>query len=187
MAQSLLLYASHDGQTARIMSSIAAELRAKNIEVDQLLLSANAPLRQLTAEDLLEYSSVLIGAPIRYGRHMTAIQRFVGENHNWLNQIKSGFFSVNLTARKPERNSRETNPYLKRMLSQVGWQPDMVEVFAGSLQYSRYPFYDRLMIQLIMKMTGGSTDTSKDIEYTDWNKVNDFADRWAKYIAPSAR
>ena len=186
MAQSLLLYASHDGQTVRIMSSIAAELRSRNIEVDQLLLSAKPPLRKLTGDDLLEYSSVLIGAPIRYGRHMVAIQRFIAENQNWLNQVKSGFFSVNLTARKPEKNSRETNPYLQRMLQQVGWQPDVVDVFAGSLQYTRYPFYDRLMIQLIMKMTGGSTDLSKDIEYTDWDKVRQFSESWAKFIVPSA-
>lgn len=31
------------------------------------------------------------------------------------------------------------------------------------------------MIQLIMRMTGGETDTSKEVEYTDWNKVSVFA------------
>jgi menaquinone-dependent protoporphyrinogen oxidase len=48
-------------------------------------------------------------------------------------------------------------------------------VFAGALLYSKYGFVDKFMIRLIMKITGGETDTSKDIEYTDWHKVDDFA------------
>jgi menaquinone-dependent protoporphyrinogen IX oxidase len=41
-------------------------------------------------------------------------------------------------------------------------------VFAGALRYPRYRWYDRFMIRLIMKMTGGETDTSKEVVYTDW-------------------
>jgi menaquinone-dependent protoporphyrinogen oxidase len=33
------------------------------------------------------------------------------------------------------------------------------------------------MIQLIMRMTGGETDTSKEVEYTDWQQVAKFAQR----------
>jgi menaquinone-dependent protoporphyrinogen oxidase len=29
------------------------------------------------------------------------------------------------------------------------------------------------MIRLIMKMTGGETDTSKEVVYTDWQQVPD--------------
>ncbi len=31
------------------------------------------------------------------------------------------------------------------------------------------------MIQLIMKITGGETDTTKEVEYTNWQKVSEFA------------
>ena len=31
------------------------------------------------------------------------------------------------------------------------------------------------MIRLIMKMTGGETDTSKEVVYTDWQQVASFA------------
>ncbi len=185
MAQSLLIYASHDGQTARIMNTIADRLRSKGVDVDVLSLCAKPPVRALNDEVLSEYSSVLVGSPIRYGHHLLSIQKFIAENQHWLNQVRSGFFSVNLSARKPNRNTPDTNPYVKRVLEHVGWQPDMIEVFAGALQYSRYPFYDRLMIQLIMKITGGSTDTSKDIDYTDWSRVTAFADNWVEYISRS--
>lgn len=182
MAQSLLIYASHDGQTARIMDTIAHRIRSRDVDIDVLSLCTQSPVRVLNDESLSEYTSVLVGSPIRYGHHLPNIQKFIKKNQHWLNRVRSGFFSVNLSARKPNRNTPESNPYVQRVLEHVGWQPDMTEVFAGALQYSRYPFYDRLMIQLIMKITGGSTDTSKDIDYTDWSRVNAFADHWGEYI-----
>ena len=39
-----------------------------------------------------------------------------------------------------------------------------VGVFAGALLYPRYKWIDRVMIQLIMKITNGETDTTKEIE-----------------------
>lgn len=36
------------------------------------------------------------------------------------------------------------------------------------------------MIRLIMKITGGETDTSKEIEYTDWQKVEFFTEQFEK-------
>ena len=51
----------------------------------------------------------------------------------------------------------------------------LIAVFAGALRYPRYRWYDRFMIRLIMKMTGGETDTRKEVVYTDWQQVAHFA------------
>jgi menaquinone-dependent protoporphyrinogen oxidase len=51
----------------------------------------------------------------------------------------------------------------------------LVKVFAGKLDYKKYSFFDRKMIQLIMWMTKGPTNTDAEIEYTNWEKVNEFA------------
>ena len=53
--------------------------------------------------------------------------------------------------------------------------PNIVKVFAGKLDYKKYSFFDRKMIQLIMWMTKGPTNTDAEIEYTNWEKVNEFA------------
>lgn len=55
------------------------------------------------------------------------------------------------------------------------WRPDRSAVIAGALLYPRYRWYDRVMIQLIMKMSGGETDTNKEVVYTDWEQVASFA------------
>uniref|UniRef100_UPI0023EDB0E2 flavodoxin domain-containing protein n=2 Tax=Enterobacterales TaxID=91347 RepID=UPI0023EDB0E2 len=57
--------------------------------------------------------------------------------------------------------------------------PDCCAVFAGALRYPRYGFFDRMMIQLIMRMTGGETDTRKEVEYTDWDQVSRFTHEFA--------
>ncbi|GAL37522.1 protoporphyrinogen IX oxidase oxygen-independent HemG [Vibrio maritimus] len=36
------------------------------------------------------------------------------------------------------------------------------------------------MIKLIMTMTGGETDTTKEVEYTNWDKVGLFAEKFAQ-------
>ncbi|NUV09706.1 hypothetical protein MS6203_04108 [Escherichia coli] len=46
------------------------------------------------------------------------------------------------------------------------WRPDRCAVIAGALRYPRYRWYDRFMIKLIMKMSGGETDTRKEVVYT---------------------
>jgi len=55
-------------------------------------------------------------------------------------------------------------------------------LFAGALRYPHYRWWDKLMIQLIMSLTQGETDTSKEVEYTDWNKVNIFCQNFLKII-----
>ena len=58
---------------------------------------------------------------------------------------------------------------------QVERQRKVACYFAGALRYPRYRWYDRFMIRLIMKMTGGETDTRKEVVYTDWSQVASFA------------
>lgn len=87
-----------------------------------------------------------------------------------------GFFGVNLTARKPEKSTPETNVYVRKFLQRITWQPTISAVFAGALLYPRYTFFDRVMIQFIMRITGGETDPTKEIEYTDWEKVRSFSE-----------
>jgi len=55
------------------------------------------------------------------------------------------------------------------------WSPKKIAVFAGKVDYPQYRFVDKFMIRLIMWITKGPTDTSKTYEFTDWDKVEEFA------------
>lgn len=171
--KALILYSTRDGQTQKIASYIAEQIgQQHNCDVMNI--------QHATSPDWAQYDRVLIGASIRYGHFQPVVDAFVKQHLHQLQQRTSGFFSVNLTARKPEKRSPETNAYTQKFLSQSPWRPDCCAVFAGALYYPRYRWFDRIMIQLIMRMTGGETDSTKEVEYTDWQQVSRFANDFAQ-------
>lgn len=170
--KALILYSSRDGQTREIAARIAQTL------VPQQLCDV-WDLADVNNIEWAQYDRVLIGASIRYGHFQPALMKFVEQNKEALQQRVSGFFSVNLTARKADKNTPETNAYTRKFLAQSPWKPDCCAVFAGALRYPRYRWFDRIMIQFIMRMTGGETDTRKEVEYTDWQNVTAFAQDFA--------
>lgn len=165
--KTLILYSSVDGQTLKICN----KLRDVFEEYDQKI-----ELHSINDfnEDLSIYDKIIIGASIRYGVHNKKVIDFINNNKEQLDSVKTVFFSVNLVARKPEKSSPDTNPYVIKFFKTINWTPTLVGVFAGKLDYKKYPFFDRIMIQLIMWMTKGPTNSDAEIEYTNWDKVKEF-------------
>lgn len=162
-----ILYSTVDGQTLKICKVIQEILEEKGNTVE--LFSIEDFKGNVT-----DFDKFIIGASIRYGKHSPKIIEFISQNKVGLDTIENAFFSVNLVARKPEKASPETNPYFIKFLQTINWIPKTSAVFAGKLDYQKYPFTDRLMIQLIMWMTKGPTNSKTKIEYTDWDKVKEF-------------
>jgi menaquinone-dependent protoporphyrinogen oxidase len=82
---------------------------------------------------------------------------------------------VNVVARKPEKNTPETNPYMQKFLLKTSWVPRKLAVFEGKIDYPKYNFIDKQMIRFIMWLTKGPTNIKNTYEFTDWNKVDSFA------------
>ncbi|MBW3698353.1 menaquinone-dependent protoporphyrinogen IX dehydrogenase [Vibrio sp. T187] len=172
MARALFLYSSREGQTKKILHYIEEEL--SEFECDVLDLHTTVDI------DFSVYDRVLIGASIRYGHLNKKLYAFIQSNLQQLQKSKVAFFCVNLTARKEEqgKDTPEGSAYIKTFLTKSPWQPELIGVFAGALYYPRYKWFDRVMIRFIMTMTGGETDTSKEVEYTNWQKVSLFAEKF---------
>jgi len=168
-----ILYSSIDGQTHKICDFIKDKLEQKKQKVG---------LYSIEDFDLKisDYKIFVIASSIRYGVHHKKIIDFINAHKKELDATKTVFISVNLVARKPEKNTPETNPYVVKFFKTIHWKPSLVEVFAGKLDYQKYPFWDRIMIQLIMWMTKGPTDKNTKIEYTNWEKVAQLAERISK-------
>ena len=168
MSGSLIIYSSTDGQTKIICEKI--KNFSKNSDSIKLI-----SLEEANDFNLEYYEDIIIGASIRYGKHNKNLYKFISSNKKTLEKKRSAFFSVNVVARKPEKNTPETNPYMKKFLKISNWKPDKLGVFAGKVNYPNYGFFDKYIIRLIMFITKGPTDTSKSFEFTDWSKVEDFA------------
>lgn len=168
-----ILYATVDGQTLKICDHL---IRVFNSHQN---ITHIFPIEEVT-EDILKCDKLIIASSIRYGKHNEKIIKFIEENHEILNSKKSAFISVNLVARKPEKNNEFTNPYVSKFLGGILWKPSLVGVFAGMLDYSKYSSFDKLMIRLIMVITKGPIFPKSAIEYTDWNRVETFAEDFMK-------
>jgi menaquinone-dependent protoporphyrinogen oxidase len=171
MTRILLACSTVDGHTRTICDRIAQRLTVSGHEVT---LRA---VEDTTGADVAAHDKVVVGASIRYGKHRPNVLAFANAHAALLAARPSAFFSVNIVARKPLKNRAETNPYVIKFLQQVRWRPSLTDVFAGKLDYPRYTFFDRQMIRFIMLVTHGPTDPRAVVEFTDWDRVDAFAQR----------
>ena len=164
----LIAYATTDGHTRRICERLKQVMENRGRQVTVALLA------DAGAMDLNSFERMVIGASIRYGHHQPIVAEFIGRHQTFLESRPSAFFSVNIVARKPNKNTPETNPYCRKFLQSISWQPRLTAVFAGKLDYPKYGFFDRQMIRFIMLITKGPTDPTAVVEFTDWAQVEAF-------------
>ena len=171
MKRILIAYSTTDGQTKLICEKI------KNVLDDSFIVDLQTIQNIKENFEVLNksFEHVIVGASIRYGKHSKDVYDFIRNNIDFLESSSNAFFSVNVVARKPEKNTPETNPYIKKFLILSNWTPRKLAVFAGKVDYPKYRFIDKHMIRLIMWITNGPTDISKTYEFTDWEKVEEFA------------
>jgi len=173
LATILFVFSTVDGHTREICERLAAQVQHAGHT------ASLGELRADTEPDLAGSDRVVIGASIRYGRHRPEVARFMKRHREALESRHAVFFSVNVVARKPNRRDAHTNPYVRKFLRSLGWQPAEIAIFAGKIDYPRYGFFDRTMIRLIMYVTGGPTDPTSTTDFTDWDAVDALAGRIA--------
>jgi menaquinone-dependent protoporphyrinogen oxidase len=179
VANTLLLYSTNYGLSKKICERIQESLvkRGERAEVVPLT-GGNA--------DPKTFDAIVIGASIRHGKHSPAVLEFIRANKTLLETKPSALFSVNLVARKPAKNTPQTNPYLKRLVAQSPWKPKLLGVFAGELDYSRYGPIDKYMMRLVMWINKGPTDFATKVQFTNWDEVERFAGQVAQLAAGRA-
>ena len=173
MARILVVYSTTDGQTRKICERLRTVVEGEGHQVTLV------PIEAAGSTDPATFDKVVVGASIRYGKHNPRVFAFADQYASVLDTRPNAFFTVNIVARKAQKNRPETNPYLQKFLRRIRWRPKELEVFAGRLDYPRYGFVDRQMIRLIMWITDGPTDPATVVEYTDWQRVDAFAQRIA--------
>lgn len=182
MANVLIVYATKEGQTAKIARHIAQSLTAVGHAAE--LFDVEHPTPRLDVE---RFQFAIVGAPVHAQGYPRAVARFVRKNRAFLERIPSAFFSVGLAIASKHSDGRaQTMPLVQKFLAESGWRPRRVEFVAGALQYSKYNPLVRLVMRHIAEKEGGETDTSRDYEYTDFAAVERFAREFVMQNAASA-
>ncbi|WP_051785682.1 menaquinone-dependent protoporphyrinogen IX dehydrogenase [Endozoicomonas numazuensis] len=177
MSKIAMLFASREGQTQKIIERMCSIVTRAGHDVDMIHLEG-----PVTKNRLEQYEAFVLGSSVRYGQHHDYFCRFVEQNVAELNRKPCYFFSVNLTARKTNRSEPHQNPYLTKYLRYGSLRPDSVEVFAGAFKWSRYGFFQRQLLSLILRVSDGSSAPAEDCEFTDWCRVIKFAERFVQQL-----
>ena len=168
MANILIMYSTTDGHTLEICQYLKQVIERNDNRVTLQSMDDEPNV------DMKPFDKIVLGASIRYGKHSKQVYEYIKINEQVLDSKPNAFFSVNVVARKPGKDRPDGNPYLKKFLKQISWQPKELAVFAGKLDYPRYRFWDKQIIRFIMWMTKGPTDPETVIDFTDWEQVESF-------------
>lgn len=165
-----IIYVSRDGQTSKIAHYIQQYLSSRQMKVEITDITQNVAYRLNP-----KTKHVVIGVPIRYGNPMSQAKQWLKIQD--FTDVEVSAFNVNLTARKPEKSEVSTCPYAQKFVSILPEKVHHLAIFAGALDYPKYRWFDRKMIQLIMWMTKGPTHSNSRIEFTQWQAVDDFSEK----------
>jgi menaquinone-dependent protoporphyrinogen oxidase len=173
----LIAYASTHGQTALIASRMQESLERRDIHITLV------NLKERPAPELYQFDGVILGASIIARGHQPAVVAYIRNHRDELNRMRSSFFSVSASAGSANEKGRAAARRVRdEFLLETGFNPSITESIAGAIKYTRYNYLLRWYMKKASRMNGGSTDTSRDHEYTDWNQVESFSHRFAILI-----
>ncbi len=174
MSRICIVYSTTDGHTLEICERIQQVLEHEAHWIELMAIEHASGI------DWTRCDKIVIGARIRYGKHHPDVRAFIERHVDHLQARPSAFFSVNVVARKPGKDTVAGNPYLQKFLKSILWKPTELAVFAGKIDYRKYRLGDRLMIRFIMWLTKGPTQPDACVDFTNWQAVADFAGRVAR-------
>lgn len=176
MCEVPVFYATREGQTRRIAERIADQIRRHGLD------SRAVPIisEEASAVDWASVRGVALGASLHMQRHQPEAVAFARVHHQALSALPSLFFSVSLAAASVRATEVDAARRIaEQFASATGWTPSQVASVAGRLAYTQYNWFVRMLMRRIAVKEGGSADTTRDHEYTNWDQVERLADELA--------
>lgn len=176
MSRILVIYATSEGQTAKIARALAARLTAAGADTDVYDAALSDPLPAA-------YDGVIVAASIHAGGYQKSVGKWLRAHVNEFGSRPTAFISVCLAVLSKNIKSRDdARAIAQRYVNGFDWDPTMIKLVAGALLYTRYNFVVRWVMKRMSAAAGGDTNTSRDYEYTDWQDLRAFADRFAGVV-----
>jgi len=177
----LVAFHSTEGQTAKIAEHIG----------DILTLSGAVPeVADADADPSpVGFDGIVVGDSIHVGHHSKSLVQWLERHREQMRDRPSALFQVSLvSANTDAEHTAVARQLADELCAETGFDPDRVALFAGALAYTKYGWLTRRMLRSIAAKEGGSTDTSRDHEFTDWADVEHFASDFALLLGcrPSA-
>ena len=170
----LVIYGTTEGQTRKIAEFVANAIRMQGIDVDVVDSSAEGSMKVRPA-----HVAAIVCGSLHQQRYQSSLTHFVRHHRAWLAGIPTAFISVSMTAVLEDGQSRaELRKVVEAFYGETGWTPRLLLQAAGALRYTQGDFFKRLVMKLIARYQGGSPDTFRDHEYTDWDALACFIENF---------
>lgn len=172
MASVLMAYGTTEGQTRKICETAKGWIETSGHSVC-LVDSAAVPAEL----DFNSFDVFILAGSIHQGQHQKSLVEFVRRHRTELEKKPSALLSVSLSATvKDEEHLAEATQCIGKFIQETGWMPTTTKPVAGALKYLEYDWLKRMVLKMIARQEGGSSDTSRDHEYTDWDDLHRFLD-----------
>ena len=178
----LIVYGTIEGQTRKIASFIADQIRDRGGTV-ALIDSTDFPSHPNTDG----FDAFIAAGSVHQGRHQQALFQFIRDHAAELQAKPSALVSVSLSIVSDDKEDRlEATDCANRFIESLEWKPNVTHLVAGALRYTQYDFFKRWVLKKIAGSSGAPTDTSRDHEFTDWKDLEAFTDAFLAQVSEHA-
>jgi|RhiMetdeSRZDD1v2_1073273.scaffolds.fasta_scaffold41519_2 menaquinone-dependent protoporphyrinogen oxidase len=157
----LIAYGSSEGQTRKIVETIAARLHGLR-HIAELFDTASSPVHlRMDA-----YDKIIVAASVHQKRHQESVEIFVITKLTKVHK-PALFISVSLSAAFPEGRA-DAQGYLEAFVKTTGWSPTCSILVAGALRFDEYDYFKQQIVEHVVLKDHQTNQPKGDYEFTDW-------------------
>lgn len=176
----LIVYGTTEGQTRKIAAFAGDRIKLSGHTVTVVDATSDGA-RELK---LGEFDGIIVAASLHAGMYQAAVEDFVRARHDTLNGIFTAFYSVSLgAASKDPTDLSGVNKCVERFVTATSWRPGAIHHIVGAFRYTQYDFFKRWAMKAIAYEKGVPTNSSHDLEMTDWIQVASLTDAFVAAVA----
>ena len=176
----LLVYGTTEGQTEKVVKFVAERLTRQGHQALTVRIGGTQAMPEIR-----DFDAIVVAASVRAGRYQLAVTQFVKRHLGAICAKPNAFLSVSLAAASDDAGDvAGLEKCAAAFIRATRWTPDQIHHVAGAFRYTRYGFVTRWAMRRLAARKGVSTDTSHDLELTDWDDVAMFASAFAARADP---
>ena len=161
----LLIYATTEGHTRKIVEFVASQLKELKHEVE-LLDSA----RRLLDLEISAYDAVIIAGSVHQRKHQETVTNFIIAHRGQLEKLPVLLISVSLSIAF-DSGDEEAQNYVDMLVDYTGFKPTSRLLVAGALRFDEYDYFMEQIVEFVVLKD--QENISSDKEFTDWSQLTE--------------
>ena len=162
----LIIYASIEGQTARIAEFAQSELQKAGNTVSMVNAQGN------DAIPLGDVDKVILAAPVHERRHPKLFEAMLVAQKAQLATRDTLLISVSLSAAFPE-GLEEAGEYVTELKMRTGFEPSAELLVAGAIRTGHYDYFATQVLRHVVLRDRDYDPSSEEHEFTDWAALSE--------------